>query len=102
MLLCSLLVRPHLEYCIQMWSPQYKRDMDLMEHIQRRATKMIQRMGHLSYKDRLRKLRLFSLEKSRFQGHLTAAFQDLKWGSKKGTETSAGSVVIRQGEMVSN
>ena len=39
--LCSVLVRPHLQYCIQMWSPQHRRDMDLLEHVQRRAVKMI-------------------------------------------------------------
>ena len=50
--LCSAQVRPHLEYCIQMWSPQYRRGMDLLEHIQRRATKMIQGMEQLPYKDR--------------------------------------------------
>ena len=35
----SVLVRPHMEYCIQMWSPQYRRDMDLLKCIQRNATK---------------------------------------------------------------
>ena len=56
-------MRPHLEYCIQMWSPQYKRDMDLLERIQRKATKMIHGMEHLSYEDKLRELGMFSLEK---------------------------------------
>lgn len=61
--LCSVPVRPHLECCIQMWSPQYRGDMDLLECIQRRVTKMIQGMEQLSYEDRLREMGLFSLEK---------------------------------------
>ena len=79
--LCSAPVRFHLECCNQMWNPQYKRDTDLLECIQRRATKMIQGMEHLSYKDRLRGLGLFSLEKRRLQGDLIVAFQYPKgWG----------------------
>ena len=66
--LCSVQVRLHLEYCIQRWSPQYRRDKDLLERIQRRSTKMIHRMEHLSYEERLRELRLFSMEKSRLKG----------------------------------
>ena len=62
-----------------MWSSQCRRDVDLLECMQRRATKMIQGMGHLSYKDRLRRLGLFSLEKGRLQGDLRVACQYLKW-----------------------
>ena len=42
--LCSVLLRPHLEYFVHMWSPRYRRNMDLLERAQRRVAKMIQGM----------------------------------------------------------
>ena len=64
-----------MEYCVQAWNPYYRKDTDILEKIQRHATKMVPELRHLSYIDRLMRLNLTSLEDRRQRGDLIEAYK---------------------------
>ena len=75
--LYTSLVRPHLEYGASVWSPFKKMYIDQIEGVQRRATRQVKSISHLSYEERLEKLNLFSLSFRRCRGDMIETFKIL-------------------------
>ena len=71
------IVRPHLEYATVIWSPKLKRDRDALEQVQRRATRLVSGLSHLSYPERLQSLNLPTLEFRRQRNDVIETFKIL-------------------------
>ena len=72
------IVRSHLDYYVQAWRPHYRKGIDKLEKMQRRATRMVEGLGEYSYEDRLRILGLTTLETRFLWADLIEVFKILR------------------------
>ena len=80
--LYNALVRPHLEYAVQFWCPTLRMDIERLEAVQARATKLIPSIRNLNHERRRERLNLFSLETRRLRGQLIETFKIFKGMTK--------------------
>lgn len=88
------LVRPHVEYANQVWSPHLMKDIEIVENVQRRATRMVPGLEGLSYEERLKKLNLPTLAYRRARGDMIETYKILT--DKYDSICSQGILTLRE------
>ena len=86
LLIYKTYIRPHLEYCIQSWSPYLRKDIQCLEGVQRAITKLVPALRKLDYGQRLQKLGLTTLETRRRRGYLIETFKIMTGKEKLSSE----------------
>ena len=103
--LYKVYVRPHLEYCVQAWSPYWQGDKDKLENVQRRAVNMVAGLKSKNYVDKLNEVNLPSLEDRRERGDMIQTFRILQgldnveertWFQRANERDREGAVNTRQ------
>ena len=69
------MVRSHLDYCSSVWSPYIKKDIEALEKVQKRATKILPQLKHVNYSDRLKACKLPSLHYRRIRGDMIETYK---------------------------
>jgi len=98
-------VRPHLEYCVPVWSPYLRKDSECIEKVHRRATKLVQGFRHKPYEERLVSLGITTLEKRMVRGDLIQTFRirrALRMWIERNSSNWTVTAVIAYGYMISS
>jgi ribonuclease P/MRP protein subunit RPP40 len=83
--LYTSLVRPHLEYAVQVWNPYLQKDVDEIERVQHRASRIPENFSNLEYEERLNKWGISTLRERRERGDAIQMFktinkiEEIKW-----------------------
>ena len=91
---------PHMEFAVQAWNPYLKKDIECLEKIQHRATKLVPELRNLEYSDRLRELNLYTLEQRRERGDLIEAYKIITGKENIECESSSSSGTTRTHEEI--